>query len=139
MISKLTNRLVDKLFPPEIIYIRLSKNAADVRNIKRGNSIKRVSPIKFSNDRLIIADFSNAEKFLKECIAELIPKKGILSKLLIIVIQPIDENMKKIAPVEKRTYLDSMEHLGAKKVFVIEEQKVLGKDEILKLATQSSE
>jgi hypothetical protein len=126
------NKLIELIGKRQTLYIKLSKNKVEIKHIESGQLITRNSPRAFSNDRLIIADFELAESFMRDLVDELLNKKKRSSKKhLDVVIQIIDPEIEIITPVERRTYRDSIEHIGAIRCWICEHQKNLTDDEVM--------
>ena len=116
------------IFKYHTLYLRVHKNKIEIRNINNGKE-SVVTPIKkYSNSRLIIADFLVAEEYLRQAIKEVCPNNNIK-----ILFQPVDENIKNYSPVETRSFKDSSEHAGAKLVAIDLTQKKLSDQEIIHL------
>lgn len=113
------------------LYIRLSKNKAEIKHIESGKSIVRISSNPFSSDRLILSDFELAEKFLKVVIEELLTGEKKFLRQVEVILQIVDEDVLIIEPIERRAYRDSMEHAGAKAVWICEHQNVLSDEEVM--------
>jgi hypothetical protein len=98
-----------KIFKPDTLYIRIDKRKIEIRNLNTGLEAIKEPNKKYSNSRLIIADFIAAEECLREVIQE-VGSKGLIKILL----QPIDENINDYSQVEIRCFKDFSEHAGAK-------------------------
>ena len=103
-------------FKKNIYYIRLFEDKIEVVDVYKNEKITRKSKVKYSNDRLVIADFYAVESEMRSVIKEFY--KGILNTVNVVVFQPIHSNISKYSPVEKRCFRDSCLHANAKKVFL---------------------
>ncbi len=136
-IGNVLNKLLVSIFKRPTLYIRLSKNKVEIKHIETGQHITRNSPRPFSNDRLIIADFELAEEFMRNLVAELLNLKNRSSKRnLDVVFQIIDPDITFITPVERRTYLDSIEHAGAICCWICDHQRALTDEEVMEYKKQ---
>lgn len=118
------------ILPPEILCLRILKNKLEVKHIQSGREIKKSAVIPFSNDRLLIADFNNAEALFREVNNEMFSSKSF-RKSLHVVVQPVDEMIKNISSVENRAYIDFAEFAGASKVRIYPTQEKLSDQEVL--------
>lgn len=118
------------ILPPEILYVRILKNKLEVKHIQSGREIKKSAVIPFSNDRLLIADFNNAEALFREVNNEMFSSKSF-RKSLHVVVQPVDEMIKNISSLENRAYIDFAEFAGASKVRIYPTQEKLSDQEVL--------
>ena len=125
------------MFKKPIIYIRIFKNQMEVKNVDTGKTIKRKAINNFSNDRLLISDFVNAENLMRSLIEEVSSSKFFKPSLKILL-QPVDDNIKEITPVEHRTYLDSAEHAGGAHVIVYDKQEMLTDQQVLEFFSKSN-
>lgn len=127
----LVEDIYKRLAPKPTIYVRLSKDCVEIRHIQKGTEIMRTALTKFSNDRLIIADFLIAEEFCKQCITELLGNESnLLKKGLRVVLQIIDPEIKTITPTESRIYNDFAFNIGARELYTCEHQNRLTDDEV---------
>lgn len=122
--------LLEFILPPEILCLRILKNKLEVKHIQSGREIKKSAVIPFSNDRLLIADFNNAEALFREVNNEMFSSKSF-RKSLHVVVQPVDEMIKNISSVENRAYIDFAEFAGASKVRIYPTQEKLSDQEVL--------
>lgn len=118
------------ILPPEILCLRILKNKLEVKHIQSGREIKKSAVIPFSNDRLLIADFNNAEALFREVNNEMFSSKSF-RKSLHVVVQPVDEMIKNISSLENRAYIDFAEFAGASKVRIYPTQEKLSDQEVL--------
>jgi len=117
---------------PISIYVRMSRDKIKMRNLNHGISAERVAINKFSNERLIIADYENAEYEMRELIKQVV-KPSLIAPMIEIVFQIDDDSISEITPVERRCYLDSCAHAGARFVVVCEHQNILSDRDALAL------
>lgn len=122
--------LLEFILPPEILYVRILKNKLEVKHIQSGREIKKSAVIPFSNDRLLIADFDNAEALFRGVNNEMFSSKSF-RKSLHVVVQPVDEMIKNISSLENRAYIDFAEFAGASKVRIYPTQEKLSDQEVL--------
>ncbi len=117
-----------KLFEPNPFYFRIFTNKVEVKNLKTGKIIERESPIKFSSNRLLLADFEVAEQFFRTVISEFSGSK-IFTRSLKVAMQPMELIEGGLSPTEKRAFRDSAEHIGAIKVVIINHTNYLSDKE----------
>lgn len=112
------------------IYIRLYENRAIIRDVNTQVSIDRISVEPFSNSRLLLADFTNAEKFIREILNEIHGKK-MFQKTLAVLIQPMEKTEGGLSQVEIVSFNDLAMQIGGKYV-KIEENKIKIEDDAIK-------
>ena len=69
--NKTIVKLVDWIFPSITLYVNLSKNKVEIKQIESGQSIVRVFTNPFSTNRLILSNYELVEKFLRIVIEEI--------------------------------------------------------------------
>ena len=122
--------IIERLLPDRILYVKLMKNRIEVKHIQSGKVITKTAEKPFSNDRLIIANYENAETLLKSIIHELFIKKTF-DRPNYILLQPVDKDIVEITPVESRIYVDFAAFSGASKVKIYPTQESLTDEEVL--------
>jgi hypothetical protein len=120
----------ERLLPDRILYVKLMKNRIEVKHIQSGKIISKTAEMPFSNDRLIIAHFENAETLMKNIIHELFITKTF-DRPNYFLLQPIDKEIIEITPVEYRIYNDFAASSGAAKVQIYPVQNDLTDEEVL--------
>jgi hypothetical protein len=80
---------------------------------------------------LILSNYELAEKFLRIVIGELLTGEKKFMRPIEVVLQIIDKDISIIEPIERRAYQDSMEHAGAKSVWICEHQNTLSDEEVM--------
>ena len=101
------------MFNKTPLFIKVYKNEIEIKKLKDFESIKRESNKPFSSERLLIADFHVAEEFIRSLIDELLSDAGFFSSGIVIIIQAMELYEGGLSSVERRTYRDLGEHLGA--------------------------
>ncbi|WP_321307851.1 hypothetical protein [Marinifilum fragile] len=101
------------LFKKIPIIVRFYTNEIEVIRLDKNLKLRRIAKYKFSTERLIIADFNNAEKLLSSMVKEILGNKRLFSPTLIMIIQQMVEFPDGISEIEKRAYRDLAEHAGA--------------------------
>jgi len=112
------------LFKIESLYIRIYSDYIEIRHLEKNIDIKRKAIDRFSNSRLILAEYYVAENFLLNLIKELYKGERIKSSLQILN-QPIAIIDGGLSQVERRAFLDLGEHIGGRKVIIYEKQDKL--------------
>lgn len=112
------------LFKLESLYIRIYSDYIEIRHLERNIDIKRNAIDRFSNSRLILAEYYVAENFLLNLINELYKGQKIRLSFQILI-QPIGEIDGGLSQVERRAFLDLGEHIGGRKVVLYEKQDKL--------------
>ncbi len=122
-----------QFFKYDRLYIKVSKNFAEIIDVNKNKSIngKPVKP--FSSERLLIAEFETAEDFMNELILKL--KKGNRVKRdNVILFHPIDFIEGGLSEVEKRIFLEVAERLKGKIVKIWVGEELTNKQVISKLS-----
>lgn len=97
------------------IYVKVYKNKLVVKNLDEGNEVILTAVKPFTTERLLIGDFSNAEKLLKEALKN-VTKERLLAPSPIILIQPMVMFEGGLAPVEERVLNEVAFGAGGRKV-----------------------
>lgn len=95
-------------------------------------TIDRNSHDKFSNPRMLLADFLIAEGFIRSVLKEMSQEKRFAPPMKMLI-QPMDKLEGGLSPVEERSFMDLAEHVGAKYVFVHPTQERLDDTRVLEL------
>lgn len=125
------------IFKKNIFYIRLHEDKIEIENVLTGKSIQRITLNKFSNDRLLIANFTNAELEIRDAI-DALQGKSIFSRNSKIIIQPLHNNIDEYSEVEKMILRDICFHTGAKDVYLYLKNDILTGDTIILEANSKS-
>ena len=120
---KITN-VLQLFIKPRLFYVRIMKNKLEVKDLKSGKTISKTATTPFSNDRLLIAYYEHAETLLREIFNELYAGK-IVTFSHHVLLQPVDDVIKEITPVEERIYVDFGAMTGGRVVKVYPTQEVL--------------
>ncbi|MCB0734482.1 MAG: hypothetical protein H6608_07025 [Flavobacteriales bacterium] len=92
--------------------------SAEVSETVKGN---------FSSERLVIADFEEAERMLKSSLEQLVRGKfwGLLNPPLNIVVQQLDFTDGGLSPTERRILMNVAERIGGRKIIIEDRQEAL--------------
>ena len=115
----------------DIHYIRIKIDKIEIRNLRRSKSIMSVPKLKYHNDRLLIANFFNAESEIRKCLEEL-NGKPLFSRPTTIIFQPLHPSISNYSQVELASFRDICAHSGASKVFLYLEKDYLQDETIMK-------
>jgi hypothetical protein len=118
------------IFKRDIFYIRLYEGKIDIRNPRDSKSTTFIPKKRYSNERLIIADYETAEIELRSAL-KYHRGKSFFYRLPIIIFQPIHDKISEYSEVEKRVFRDSSEHCGAKRVYLFLGKELLNDEKIL--------
>lgn len=119
-------------FKKETVYIRLFENKIELHYLSSGQIITRTAVQPFSNERLLIASFNNAEALIREILTEIQGKK-LLTSPLIVLLQPMEKIEGGISEVEKMVFQDLAMHIGGKYYFLHETQELLTDAEVRRI------
>ncbi len=101
------------------LYIKVFKNKFCVRHIETGNEITMHATQAFTTKRLLVGQFSVAEKLLKKAIKKAY-KINWLSASPMVVIHPMEMIEGGLSEVEKRVFKELAAGAGARKIVVWE-------------------
>lgn len=112
---------ISRLFNAKLfIYTTISRDNIEMKNLSNGKTIKAKAEKSFSSERLLVADNIIIEKMGKEMLEE-ICGKGIKTKQIFLLIQPIEKGFEKVYPVEKMILNDFGHVIGASYVYIIQD------------------
>lgn len=123
------------LLNPHIIYLKLYENRVVLRNVTLNKTIELFAIDKFSNARMVVANFYNAEKTVREALSQIQARK-LISPLLQFVIQPMEKVEDGICEVERRAFYDLAVDSGAKYVYLVDHQNHLTDEQIKNIIEQ---
>jgi len=107
-------------------YVKISINTIEVIDVVSGRSIKEMSNVPFSNERLLFAEFDIAEAFIKRLVVKLNSKL----RSSFFLVHPVVLNEGGVSSTEKRIFEESFERANGRLV-VIWEGKELSNKEVL--------
>ncbi len=87
---------------------------------------------KFSNPRMLVADFRNAEAFIRDILDEIYNHKKLTPSLKVLI-QPMEKLDGGLSSVEKRSYNDLILHIGGRYAFIHETQETLDDSRVKEL------
>ena len=105
-----------------------------VINIQNGQSSLGIAVNSFSSERMLIANPNNAYELARRLLIETVEPKNLKSIPFNIICHPLDSKIGRLANAEKMIFTDFAQNLGAQKVFLIDSQKELTKEELLNYA-----
>lgn len=116
------------LFKPIPIYIKLFTNRIEITRLDSGETISKNASKKFSNSRLVVAHFENAQLLLTSLLNKWTTKKLFFQRGFYSVIQQMEKLDDGLSQVERQTLIELAEFSGAKNVNVIDHTKKLSND-----------
>jgi hypothetical protein len=100
-----------------ILYLKLSCNQMHLSLLPSGRELRLQADPPFSNQRLLVADFSAAQQLLRRGLAQLLPRRFLrLSLPPQLLIQPLEYLEGGLSQVEERILLELGLGGGARKV-----------------------
>ncbi len=111
-------------FKLNTIYIRLYTDKVILRHLEKEITINRTAVNKFSNPRMLLADFRNAQALIRDILDEIYSRKRITPSFKVLL-QPMEKLEGGISSVERCSYNDLAMHIGAKYVYIHETQEIL--------------
>ena len=119
-------------FEKETIYIRVFVNKIELRHLDKDLTIVRSCVNHFSNERLLIANVSNAITFIKSILDE-IYKKQLLKSTLVVLIQPVERIEGGVSEVEKMILNDLVEQIGGRYSFIHDSPEKLSDKQVRRI------
>lgn len=101
----------------ELIYIKIKENRFIIKHIESNKEITLVAIEQFSTQRLLVGNFTNAEKLLKEGIRNLYKSKWFTPSP-VAIIHPIEKIEGGLAEIEERAIRELAVSAGAAKVIL---------------------
>ncbi len=114
------------------LYVKVSTDRMEIQRLDTGQSITEDAKVPFSNSRIVLAHFMEAEDHLKALIRGLGIGGKMFSPNLEFVVQQMERTQDGLSSVERRALVDACEHAGGIMVKVVEHERPLGMDEALK-------
>jgi hypothetical protein len=100
-----------------ILYLKLRCDHMHLSHLQSGRDVHIRAP--FSNSRMLVADFSAAQKLLSSAIDTLLPKRFLrLSIPPSLLIQPLERLEGGLSQIEERILLEVGHSAGTRKVVV---------------------
>lgn len=124
-------------FPKDILYVKLYLDKIEIRNIRTLKSITSYPQLKYSNDRLLVANFDHACTELKKSIAQ-VTTYNKLTKIATVVFQPMHTSITDFSQVELMSFRDLCNTCGVCKVFLYLEKDTLTDASILQNLTSKN-
>lgn len=122
--------MISQLLKPIPFYVKVSTNCMDVIRLDNNEQIVRDAVIPFSNDRIVFAQFFEAEALLRAILVDLVGKRAFTPRLKIVV-QQMERIEGGLSSVERRAMVDSCEHAGAFFIRIVEHDRPLSIAEAL--------
>jgi hypothetical protein len=116
-----------KYFRKIPVYIKIYPDKVEISNIHTGETISKTALIKFSSNRMLVADFNIAEDLIRTGLKELRLSKYSLK----ILIQQMKSFEGGIFESERRILRDLGDMAGGFSVTIVEHTRVLSNDEAL--------
>jgi hypothetical protein len=115
------------------VYVKVWRDRMEVMRLDTGRSATWRPTVPYSNERLVLAHFVEAEDHLKSLLSELFDHKKIKQNLRM-VIQQMEGNEGGLSSVERRALVDMAEHSGALNVHLVEHERELVRHEASAIA-----
>lgn len=122
--------MIAKLFDATV-YIRIAKNRFQIRHIQQGKEVAVFATQPFTTQRMLVGNFSSAEKHLKDGMKQL--RAGSwFAPAPVVVVHPTELVEGGLSEIEDRILLELAATIGARRVFVwlgneLSDQEVLNK------------
>jgi hypothetical protein len=114
------------IFQKAPVYVKIYRDKIEITNVNTQQTISKTSNIKFSTNRLLVAEFNIAEILIREILKEL----GLSRRTLKVLIQPMEELEGGLSEVEKRVLRDLAEQSGGAVVYIVNRTKPMTNEEI---------
>ena len=114
-------------FRPIPVYIKFYINQIEMVRLDLSAEVSETVKGNFSSERLVIADFEEAERMLKSSLEQLVRGKfwGLLNPPLNIVVQQLDFTDGGLSPTERRILMNVAERIGGRKIIIEDRQEAL--------------
>ena len=117
------------------LYLRLYTNIVFIRDVESKKELKKEAIKPFSSSRLLLADYEQGEEFLIQTIKELF--EGKPTSTFNILIQPMEKIEGGLSSVEKRAFIDSVQHIGGKSIIIYDKTNRLSDNMVLEMVKKS--
>lgn len=104
-----------RLFRKTLLYVRIRRDAFDIRNVETDQRHRSRSLSGFSSERLLIADFNAAESTLLEAIKALLQPGLLGASPDCILMHPLELISGGVSPVEERVLRELAAAAGARR------------------------
>lgn len=128
--------MLKKLFISNV-YVKIYKNNFTVKNVDKNIEVVISAIDPFTTTRLLVGEFNNAEKLLKETLKKLFKDQWYAASP-IIVIQPMEMIEGGLSPVEERVLRELAFGAGGRKVVVWVGKELSNKEVIEKAKTHNN-
>ena len=99
------------------LYLKLFCDRLQLRDLQQQRDLELLASPPFSHPRLLVGDFANAERVLKQAIDTLLPKRFLRLRLAPrLVIQPMERLEGGLTVLEQRVLLELGHGCGARSV-----------------------
>ncbi len=99
------------------VYVKVRSNQYDLRHVERGKSASVTATSPFTTDRMLIGQFTEAEKTLKSGLNKLFEERWFTPKPNIII-HPLEKTEGGLSQVEERVLLEVAAGAGARRTIV---------------------
>ncbi|WP_194778303.1 hypothetical protein [Pararhodonellum marinum] len=118
------------------IYLIISRNQLEIKNLETGKMITQKSTFPFSSNRLLIANNLVAEKLGREMM-NMVCGGDLKFRHVFVILHPLETGFDEICQVEKLLYNDFGTRIGAHGVILSESLKKLNAAELNKLIVKN--
>jgi hypothetical protein len=120
-----------KFFKPINLHIKLHSNRIEIINLDTGESAAKTATENFSTPRIVIGNFSKANKLIEAVFEELDFRKMRKKTFgaLRVLIQQMEKLEGGLSDIEKRAMRDLSEQAGADYVAIVEHANTLSVEE----------
>lgn len=113
------------LIKPIPILVRVWTDRMEVTRLDTGTTLKRDANPGFSNTRIVVGHYQEAEILLKEIVKALVPAPLGFSRNSVMVVQQMERSEGGLSSVEARALVDMCTHAGAKQVILYDQSEEL--------------
>ncbi|GAA5522762.1 hypothetical protein LQ318_13475 [Aliifodinibius salicampi] len=125
------------LFKPIPVYIKLFSDRIEITRLDNGETISRNASKKFSNSRLVLAHFENAQMLLRSMLSKWAAKILIFQRGFNVVNQQIEKMDDGLSEIERHALTEIAEYSGAKNVHAIGHARKLTNEKARSLLSKS--
>lgn len=112
------------------LYIKIRHDFVEITNLETGETVSQRVAIPFSGTRNVVGNFSHTQQAIEAVIRESGVKTSFWTSLQVLI-QQLDGAEGGLSDIEKRALRDLGEMVGARKVYLVEEERPLSASEAL--------
>lgn len=104
-------------FNPTHVYVKIQENSVEAKHLETQHFVRIISPKPFTTSRLLVGEFTIAEKLVKSAVQQCCSKKRLIVSPNILI-HPLEKVEGGLSEVEKKTFFDLAMFAGARDAIV---------------------